>query len=96
MSHKVNKMNEKTTIPCTDVTDEMKVEWLQYFVEHGTFHPLYRHVWIETPRNYRLFNDSMLSYLKLKNRRPKNGYTISVAGRKWLDKQQGEQDGTNE
>jgi hypothetical protein len=80
-------INEKTTIQATDVTDEMRVKWLQYFVEHGTSDPLYRHVWIETPRNYRLFNDSMVSYLKLKDGRRKNGLVISVQGQKWLDKQ---------
>lgn len=95
MSNEVNTINEKTTIRHSDVTDEMKVEWLQYFVEHGIFDPSYRHVWIETPRNYIRFADTMLRYLKLKNRRPKNGYTISIAGKKWLDKQQGDKNGTN-
>jgi hypothetical protein len=81
----ITMINEKTTIQQADVTNEMKVKWLQYFVTHGTFDPSFCYVWIESPRHYTRFADIMLRYLKLKNRRPINGYTISVAGRKWLD-----------
>jgi rRNA pseudouridine-1189 N-methylase Emg1 (Nep1/Mra1 family) len=80
-------INEKTTIQSKDVTNEMKVKWLQYFVTHGTADPLFRNVWLETPRNYIRFGEVMNQYLKYKDGRRKNGLTISVQGRKWLDKQ---------
>lgn len=78
-------LNKKITIPHTDVTDDMKVEWLKYFVEHGKPNPSYHYVWIETPRLYYRFGDIMSRYLKYKDGRAKNGLTISVAGQKWLD-----------
>ena len=80
-------LNEKTTIPQSEVTTEMKVKWLQYFVEHGEPDPSYRYVWIESARFYDRFNDRMKSYLKFIGGRPKNGLTISVQGQKWLDEQ---------
>jgi hypothetical protein len=89
--------NTKTTIKYEDITDEMKKKYLVHILLTGKFDPAFRNIWIDFPSHYCVFTDYMsrLKYLKYKDGRAKNGLTISVLGKKWLDKQQGEHHGTN-